>query len=76
MRALCLNFVSTLVSGFEDCYAVAETGNSLCTVLPQSLGSEWQIAISPAVVYGHHRFVLMLQCFKLLNKARIHQELF
>lgn len=71
-----MNFVSTLVSGFEDLYAVAEIGNSLCTVLPQCLGSEWQLAISPVVVYEHHRFVLMLQCLKLLNKARIHQELF
>lgn len=71
-----MNFVSVLVLGFEDLYAVAEIRNSPCTVLPQHLVDEWQIALLPLLVYGYHCFVLMLQCLKLLNKARIHQELF
>lgn len=71
-----MNFVSMLVSGFEDLYAVAEIRNSPCTVLPQHLVNEWQIAILPVLVYGYNHFVLMLQCLKLLSKARIHQELF
>jgi len=65
-----------LVSGVEDLCTVDETRNSPRIVLLQHLVNEWQRTILPVLVYGYHRFILMLQCLKLLNKARIHQELF
>lgn len=69
-------FFFFLLSGFEDLYAVAEVRNSPCTVPPQPLPSEWQVAVLPLLGYGYHHFALMLLCLKLLNQARIHQELF
>lgn len=61
VRAGCVDFF-LLVSGFEDLYAVAEVRNSLCTVLPQHLPNEWQVAVLPLLGYGYHHFVLILQC--------------
>lgn len=52
-----MNFVSTLVPGFEDLYAVAEIGNPPRTVLPQHGVTERQTAVPPVSVYGYHRFV-------------------
>lgn len=62
-----MNFVSTLMSGFENLYATAVIRNSPCTLLPQHLVSEWQIGIFTCVNIWISPFCFNASVFKAVK---------